>query len=473
MEVGSMNEQAAGQVDSAGRRRGKKQLMQLPRPAFSHAQPSGPDRQRRTAHEYALPLALATVGLSLVTFCAEGAQAQSPIQQSAAKACAAMSGRSKPDGQALQLLVMLQSGMDPTDSVAFQLYREVLKECPKDLANYQQRIKASNPFPAGSLVKQNSVDLTPGVSTQSASSQDSSHASSSDPKTVKPLGQGVNKGNVDNMKGADYYYFWAGPGSIQMKMAFKEMGVLGNPFRQALGFDFYTEDGKLISHNSVVSEAKLERVTNSGDFGSRHKVKLAVVPQSAQIRLGGYYEIEITGAVKFDGSAAASANVKPEDTALIKQSGVELTKSSGTVLYEPGKALTVAETSKEIRLFLAADVLFDFDTATLRPDAVDALQKAAAMIREKNHGIVRIEGYTDSKGKAAYNLQLSQMRAHAVETWLVQNGGFRASTFGTQGFGAERPIASNTKPGGADDPAGRQRNRRVEIVIAKSQSAAR
>src|ERR1035441_7275280 len=81
-----------------------------------------------------------------------------------------------------------------------------------------------------------------------------------------------------------------------MKMAFKEMGVLGNPFQQALTFEFYGEVEKLISHNAVVSKANLARVTNSGDLGSRHKIVLAVVPQKAIVKLGGYYEIEVTGA---------------------------------------------------------------------------------------------------------------------------------------------------------------------------------
>src|ERR1035438_191962 len=63
-------------------------------------------------------------------------------------------------------------------------------------------------------------------------------AQSHDPNKPTPLGPGVNKGNVDNKEnGPNYYYFYAGPGPLDMKYAFKEMGVFGNPLRQSLSFD--------------------------------------------------------------------------------------------------------------------------------------------------------------------------------------------------------------------------------------------
>lgn len=456
-------------MDTGGRLRSKNQPVKLDRSRCMHEGRLRSDRQGRL-NTYRLPMfGFAAIGLSLASFCSEDAQGQINIPQAAVKTCEAMSGKSKPDGQALQYLSLLDQDLGDSNPVALALYREVIKQCPKDYVNYQQRKRTGNPFPPGYLVQQGSTELTKSgqASTeQSKSSQDSSHANSAEATHPLPLSRGANKGNVDNVTGAHYYYFWAGPGHIDMKMAFKEMGVLGNPFRQALSFDFYTEDGKILSHNSIVSTANLERITNSGDFGSRHRVTLAIVPQQAVIRLGGYYEIEVTGAATFDGSGAASVGVRPKSTALIHNSGVELAKS-GTELYKPGQTLTIKETSKKIRLTISADVLFDFGTATVRPNAAENLQHVAALIRDKNHGTVSIEGYTDSRGKAADNMRLSQQRALAVQAWLVQNGGFTASTFSTRGFGATRPVAPNTKPDGTDDPAGRQRNRRVELAIAK------
>ena len=70
-----------------------------------------------------------------------------------------------------------------------------------------------------------------------------SGAQSHDPKNPPPLGPGVNKGNIDNKaNGPNYYYFFAGPGHVDIHYAFKEMGVFGNPLRQSLSFDLYDEN---------------------------------------------------------------------------------------------------------------------------------------------------------------------------------------------------------------------------------------
>jgi hypothetical protein len=165
-----------------------------------------------------------------------------------------------------------------------------------------------------------------------------SHAQSLDPQKPAALGAGVNKGNVDSMSGDHYYYFWAGPGHIDIKMAFKEMGMFGAPMRQALNFDFFDESGKLLSHNAVVSQANLERIAISGDFRSRQKVVLAVTPQKGLVRLGGYYEIEVTGAAAFDGSASATAGVTPKGTELVHPGGQLI--QPGGALVQPGRTLS-------------------------------------------------------------------------------------------------------------------------------------
>ena len=128
--------------------------------------------------------------------------------------------------------------------------------------------------------------------------------------------------------------------------------------------------------------------------------------------------------------------------------------------------LQVKETETELRIELAADVLFEFDKATLQPAAEDTLKKAAAIVRDRA-GAVRIEGHTDSVGNDAYNQRLSERRAESVKQWFARNG-LGALKLSSQGFGETRPVASNTKPDGSDDPDGRRKNRRVEIVIAKA-----
>ena len=124
-------------------------------------------------------------------------------------------------------------------------------------------------------------------------------------------------------------------------------------------------------------------------------------------------------------------------------------------------------TEQQIRIILPADVLFDFDKATIRPDAAAALRQTLTVIRYYKEAPIRIEGHTDSKGSDAYNQTLSEQRSHAVKEWLVAQGSVPASRLTMQGFGESKPRAPNSKPDGSDDPAGRQLNRRVEILVQK------
>jgi outer membrane protein OmpA-like peptidoglycan-associated protein len=129
--------------------------------------------------------------------------------------------------------------------------------------------------------------------------------------------------------------------------------------------------------------------------------------------------------------------------------------------------LKVRETSTEIKIDLAADVLFDFDKSTIRPSAADALKQVASIIRSSSKGAVLIDGYTDSKGSDPYNQRLSDRRAESVRKWLMTKEGLKDIDFTTRGFGAKNPVAPNTNPDGSDNPDGRQKNRRVEITVKK------
>src|SRR5687767_14339934 len=96
--------------------------------------------------------------------------------------------------------------------------------------------------------------------------------------------------------------------------------------------------------------------------------------------------------------------------------------------------LQVKETQTEFRIELAADVLFDFDQATLLPKAEETLTQAATFIREKAPGVVRIEGHTDGKGDDAYNQRLSERRAESVRQWFAGHG-LSDLQFSSKGFG--------------------------------------
>ncbi len=119
----------------------------------------------------------------------------------------------------------------------------------------------------------------------------------------------------------------------------------------------------------------------------------------------------------------------------------------------------------ELRFELAADVLFDFDRADLRPEAEAVPLDLAAQVRTKlRRPRLEVEGHTDSRGSEEYNQKLSERRAEAVRAWLLRKGGFPAAAVSTRGVGERRPVAANERPDGSDDPIGRQKNRRVEIL---------
>ena len=122
--------------------------------------------------------------------------------------------------------------------------------------------------------------------------------------------------------------------------------------------------------------------------------------------------------------------------------------------------LGAQESDIEVRIELPADVLFDFDKADIRADAANALAELAAVIRAYK-GPVRLEGHTDAKGAPKYNQKLSERRAASVMQWLIEREQIPSARMTTQGFGKTKPVASN------DTDAGRQKNRRVEVVIRK------
>jgi outer membrane protein OmpA-like peptidoglycan-associated protein len=109
----------------------------------------------------------------------------------------------------------------------------------------------------------------------------------------------------------------------------------------------------------------------------------------------------------------------------------------------------------------------DFDKADIRPDAQVPLHEAAQLLRDKARERVMIQGYTDAWGNDTYNQRLSERRASAVKTWFATHEGLASMKFGISGFGPRNPVAPNRNPDGSDNPAGRQLNRRVTLIIHK------
>jgi len=125
------------------------------------------------------------------------------------------------------------------------------------------------------------------------------------------------------------------------------------------------------------------------------------------------------------------------------------------------------QSGRSLSMNLSGDVLFDYDRAVLKPEAEQALKKVAVVLSQFPESKVTVEGYTDSKGAKATNMQLSRERAQSVKDWLVKNGGVVAGSISTKGYGEQNAIAPNTNPDGTDNPLGRALNRRVSIIVEK------
>ncbi|HLH06950.1 MAG TPA: OmpA family protein [Terriglobales bacterium] len=105
------------------------------------------------------------------------------------------------------------------------------------------------------------------------------------------------------------------------------------------------------------------------------------------------------------------------------------------------------------------DVLFQTGKFELKPEARERLAKVSGILLAYPTLKIAIEGHTDSVGTDDYNQRLSEQRAEAVRDYFVQQG-VSADSVTAQGFGKTQPIAAN------DTPEGRQRNRRVELVLS-------
>ena len=109
-------------------------------------------------------------------------------------------------------------------------------------------------------------------------------------------------------------------------------------------------------------------------------------------------------------------------------------------------------------LVMPSNITFATDSADLRADFDQVVGSVAVVLKEFDKTILEITGHTDSTGSDSYNLQLSERRAQSVASALLKNG-IASARMLTQGYGESRPIADN------GSAAGRQENRRVELVL--------
>jgi outer membrane protein OmpA-like peptidoglycan-associated protein len=117
------------------------------------------------------------------------------------------------------------------------------------------------------------------------------------------------------------------------------------------------------------------------------------------------------------------------------------------------EAMSVARTQNVLTATFKSDVMFDFDSAILKPGAFAEIDRIAGVLNQFPQTVVRVEGHTDSKGSEVYNQELSERRANAVKSALIQRG-VNPQRIVALGYGESMPISSLDGL-----------NRRVNVVI--------
>jgi outer membrane protein OmpA-like peptidoglycan-associated protein len=202
---------------------------------------------------------------------------------------------------------------------------------------------------------------------------------------------------------------------------------------------------------------------------------MSVLRRCFSVSLFGLVMLQVSGAQAQNWQNVDKINKWFDDHAGKKyeiQQGGEIGKPGtfqkpGDIQIPKGQAAirTIPDKDKcKHRLVVHADTLFEFDKATLGPDAAAALKLVGPQIAKLGAHPIVIEGHTDAKGNDEYNQGLSERRAERVKNWLLTNR-FIGPEATTKGYGKKFPVAPNTNPNGTDNPKGRQLNRRVEIVV--------
>jgi outer membrane protein OmpA-like peptidoglycan-associated protein len=194
-------------------------------------------------------------------------------------------------------------------------------------------------------------------------------------------------------------------------------------------------------HSAIAQEIGSRKLAEAViEQASAERNKVLLEARAAEATLARQRAAEEKAAAE---KALAEAAAAREKTAMLEQEIAELQ----AVKADRGLVMTLG------------DVLFDVNMADLKPGGLLTVEKLATFLKEYPARRVMIEGFTDSTGTAEYNQGLSERRALSVRQALLDKG-IESARIDFKGYGEEFPVATN------GTAAGRQMNRRVEIIIS-------
>ena len=221
------------------------------------------------------------------------------------------------------------------------------------------------------------------------------------------------------------------------------------------------EEAAVVTHLAYLAKQKVAIAQEAAKQKQAEATVVGAAAERSKIRLEAR-TAEATKAQQEAGASQRQAEASQREAAASQQKA-EMSQQQArdaemrtSQLQAELKELNAKQTERGLVVTLG-DVLFDTDKAQLK--ARGSLQKLADFLKQHPERKVRVEGYADSTGSADYNLALSDRRANAVRQSLMDMG-VSSDRITSRGYGKESPVANNSTP------AGRQLNRRVEIVLS-------
>ena len=214
-----------------------------------------------------------------------------------------------------------------------------------------------------------------------------------------------------------------------------------------------------VEAGQAAEQARLEqqrRAQADADRLAAEKAKM----EAEQAAADAAQQKAVADRARADALAQQQAAVAEADRArqAAQQAENEKTQLRERLRQQLNMILETRETARGLIVNIS-DVLFDFNKYDLKPGAREKMAKVSGILLAYPGLKIQVEGHTDSIGTDEYNLKLSQERSDSVRNYLVSQG-VPAPTVTSVGFGKANPVASN------DTAAGRQQNRRVELVVS-------
>ncbi|HVP00310.1 MAG TPA: OmpA family protein [Bryobacteraceae bacterium] len=211
-----------------------------------------------------------------------------------------------------------------------------------------------------------------------------------------------------------------------------------------------------LKSDAAAKEARLQEE-------ARHQAELAAAREAAvkaeaaakEARMQAESEVAAAKAKAEADALRAKEEAAKAETQRALQAAADL---RAQLLDQLNRILETRDTPRGLVVTMA-DVLFDSGKYKLRPNTELQLAKLAGIVLAHSGLNLEVDGYTDSTGSDEFNQKLSEQRASTVREFLISQG-LSPDAITSRGFGKDMPVASN------DTPSGRQKNRRVELVIS-------